>query len=46
MICRQRDDECQRLASLLADRRAATRAACADWHTWSLSACLAAGQSS
>ncbi len=46
MICRQWDDECQRLASLLADRRAAARAACADWHTWSLSACLAAGQSS
>lgn len=46
MICRQWDNECQRLASLLADRRAAARAACADWHTWSLSACLAAGQSS
>lgn len=30
------------LESLLANRRQAAREECADWHTWSLSACLAA----
>lgn len=44
LICRQRDGGYQRLASLLADRRAEARRECADWHTWSLSACLAAGR--
>lgn len=29
---------------LLAARRERARAECADWHTWSLSACLAAGR--
>ena len=31
------------LGDLLEQRRDAARAECADWHTWSLSACLAAG---
>ncbi len=34
-----RDDT---LAALLSQRRASARAECADWRTWSLSACLAA----
>lgn len=34
----------RRLSSLIADRRAEAAAECSDWHTWSLSACLAAGR--
>lgn len=38
------EGEC--LSDLLEARRADARAACSDWHTWSLSACLAAGRPS
>lgn len=44
LICLARTGHQQRLEALLAGRRADARAECADWHTWSLSACLAAGQ--
>lgn len=43
LICRDRYGAQRRLAVLLAERREEAREACADWHTWSLSACLAAG---
>lgn len=46
LICRRRDGGQQRLVNALAERRAQARLECADWHTWSLSACLAAGRSS
>ena len=35
----------RRLSALIADRRAEAASDCADWRSWSLSACLAAGQS-
>ena len=34
----------RRLTDLLAERRAEARADCADWRSWSLSACLTAGR--
>lgn len=43
LICRSWDGSQQRLDNLLAQRRGDARAECSDWHTWSLSACLAAG---
>lgn len=46
LICRRQDGGQQRLVNAVAERRAQARLECADWHTWSLSACLAAGQSS
>ena len=43
LICRDWETGGQaRLDTLIAERRAEARAECADWHTWSLSACLAA----
>ena len=43
LICRNWETGGQaRLDTLIAERRADARAECADWHTWSLSACLAA----
>lgn len=43
LICWDRSGCQRRLDSLIPERRTDAREACADWHTWSLSACLAAG---
>lgn len=43
LICRDRSSAQRRLDALIAGRRADAAQACADWRTWSLSACLAAG---
>ena len=45
LICQDwRNGGQRRLSVLVSQRRAEAAAECADWHTWSLSACLAAGQ--
>lgn len=45
MICHDWQNGGQhRLAVLVSHRRAEAAAECSDWHTWSLSACLAAGR--
>ncbi len=45
LICRDwRNGSQRRLSVLISARRAEARDECADWHTWSLSACLAASQ--
>lgn len=44
LICHDRSGCQRRLDTLLTERRADARAECADWRTWSLSACLAAGR--
>lgn len=43
LICRDQSGAQRRLSALIADRRISACRECADWHTWSLSACLAAG---
>lgn len=43
LICRDQSGAQRRLNALIADRRISACRECADWHTWSLSACLAAG---
>ena len=45
LICQDwRNGGQRRLSVLISQRRAEAAAECADWHTWSLSACLAAGR--
>ena len=45
LICQDwRNGGQRRLSVLISHRRAEAAAECADWHTWSLSACLAAGR--
>ena len=45
LICQDwRNGGQRRLSVLVSQRRAEAAAECADWHTWSLSACLAAGR--
>ena len=45
LICHDRQSGGQRrLAVLISHRRAEAAAECSDWHTWSLSAWLAAGK--
>ena len=45
LICQDwRNGGQRRLSVLVSQRRAEAAAECSDWHTWSLSACLAAGQ--
>ena len=44
LICRNRSGVQLPLDALIAGRRADARAEIADWHTWSLSACLAAAR--
>lgn len=46
LICWDRSGYQRRLEDLIAERRADARREAADWHTWSLSACLAAGDAS
>lgn len=45
MICRDQRGNQRQLTALIADRRISACRECADWRTWSLSACLAAGGS-
>lgn len=45
LICQDwRNGGQRRLSVLVSQRRAEAAAECSDWHTWSLSACLAAGR--
>ncbi|WP_298017096.1 DUF4153 domain-containing protein [uncultured Dysosmobacter sp.] len=46
LACWDRNGGQRRLDTLILNRRISACRECADWHTWSLSACLAAGQSS